>query len=62
MIAISHRGDPVGYCENTLPAFASSVRLGVERIPTFRQVLDAGALDRSLFVTGNVKALRTVLE
>jgi glycerophosphoryl diester phosphodiesterase len=130
-IAIAHRGDPVGYRENTLPAFASAVRLGAdmveidlrrtrdgeivvlhdqslerlwgldqsvgavdladvqrlgsgeERIPTLRQllasvavplmvdftrrevvdeglraVLDADALDRSLFVTGNVEALR----
>jgi glycerophosphoryl diester phosphodiesterase len=130
-IAIAHRGDPVGYRENTLAAFASAVALGAdmveidlrrtgdgeivvlhdqtlerlwgvdksvsdldlagvqrlgegaERIPSLRQVLaeitvplmvdftrrevveeglravqDAAALDRSLFVTGNVEALR----
>ena len=132
VIAIAHRGDPVGERENTVPAFAAGVRLlgadmieldlrrtkdgeivvlhdqtlerlwGLDRsvgdlnlaevesigeddlrIPTFRAVLaavelplmvdftrrevvegalgavlDAGALDRCLFVTGNVEALR----
>ncbi|HEY1652311.1 MAG TPA: glycerophosphodiester phosphodiesterase [Acidimicrobiales bacterium] len=135
MIAIAHRGDPVGHRENTLPAFAAAVALGADmleldlrrtrdgaivvlhdqsllrlwerdvsvgdldlaevarlgegdvRIPTLRQVLEAvleagplelmvdftrrevvagaldqvlsaGALDRCLFVTGNVEALR----
>jgi glycerophosphoryl diester phosphodiesterase len=133
VIAIAHRGDPVGHRENTLPAFAAAVAQGAdmveldlrrtgdgaivvlhdqsllrlwevdasvgdlslaevarlghreERIPTLRQVLDAvppevelmvdftrrevvagaldqalsaDALDRCLFVTGNVEALR----
>jgi glycerophosphoryl diester phosphodiesterase len=133
LIAIAHRGDPIGERENTLPAFAAALaqgadmleldlrrtrdgaivvlhdqsllrlweldasvgdldlsevaRLGVGdvRIPTLRQVLDAvppdvelmvdftrrevvagaldqalsaGDLDRCLFVTGNVEALR----
>ena len=131
MIAIAHRGDPVGHRENTLPAFAAAVAQGADmleldlrrtrdgaivvlhdqsllrlwgrdasvgevdlaevvglgegdvRIPTLRQVLDAtttdlmvdftrrevvvgaldqvlaaDALDRCLFVTGNVEALR----
>jgi glycerophosphoryl diester phosphodiesterase len=134
-MAIAHRGDPVGFRENTLASFASAVELGADmveidlrrtrdgeivvlhdptlerlwdvtaaagelnlaevqaigegaidgdrRIPTFRQVLDhisvplmvdftkrevvagalrevqeAGAMERSLFVTGNVEALR----
>jgi glycerophosphoryl diester phosphodiesterase len=126
-IAIAHRGDPVGFRENTLEACASAVHLGADMveidlrrtndgeivvlhdqsllrlwgvdknvgdldlpelksigsIPTYRQVLeavavplmvdftrrevveealrvtmDAGALDRALFVTGNVEALR----
>jgi glycerophosphoryl diester phosphodiesterase len=133
VVAIAHRGDPVGARENTLPAFASAVALGADmveldlrrtrdgeivvlhdqslrrlwgvdasvgdldwaevaalrgggagvRIPLLREVLeavglplmvdftrrevvegalatvlDAGALERSLFVTGNVPALR----
>jgi glycerophosphoryl diester phosphodiesterase len=131
IVAVAHRGDPVGERENTLTAFASAVALGADwveidlrrtrdgeivvlhdqtlerlwgveasvgdldwaevsrigegalRIPLFRQVLrtvdvplmvdftrrevvpgglDAvlaeGALERSLFVTGNVPALR----
>jgi glycerophosphoryl diester phosphodiesterase len=133
VVAIAHRGDPVGHRENTLPAFAAALALGADmleldlrrtrdgaivvlhdqsllrlweldasvgdldldavarlgagdvRIPTLRQVLDAvppdvelmvdftrrevvpgaldqtlsaGALDRCLFVTGNVEALR----
>ncbi len=131
VIAIAHRGDPVGERENTVPAFAAACALGADmieldlrrtkdgeivvlhdqtlerlwgldrsvgdlnlaevesigeddlRIPTFRAVLaavelplmvdftrrevvegalgavlDAGALDRCLFVTGNVEALR----
>lgn len=133
MVAIAHRGDPLGHRENTLPAFAAAVALGADmleldlrrtkdgmivvlhdqsllrlwgldvsvgdldasevallgegevRIPTLRQVLDAvpasvelmvdftrrevvagaldqvlsaGDLERCLFVTGNVAALR----
>lgn len=133
VVAIAHRGDPVGHRENTLPAFAAALAQGADmleidlrrtrdgtivvlhdqsllrlwgtdasvgdvdlaevarlgagdvRIPTLRQVLDAvppevglmvdftrrevvaGALDqvlsadaleRCLFVTGNVEALR----
>ena len=131
MIAIAHRGEPVGHRENTLPAFAAAVAAGADmveidlrrtrdgavvvlhdqtlerlwgldasvgdldladvgalgvgdvRIPTLSAVLHtvalplmvdftrrevvppaleavraAGALDRSLFVTGNVEALR----
>ncbi len=131
VIAIAHRGDPVGHRENTLPSFAAAVAQGADmleldlrrtrdgaivvlhdqslqrlwgrdasvgdldlsevgrlgegdvRIPTLRQVLDAtaveimvdftrrevvagaldqvmaaDALDRCLFVTGNVEALR----
>jgi glycerophosphoryl diester phosphodiesterase len=133
VLAIAHRGDPVGHRENTLLAFAAALALGADmleldlrrtadgaivvlhdqsllrlweldasvgdldlaevarlgegdvRIPTLRQVLDAvppevelmvdftrrevvagaldqtlsaGALDRCLFVTGNVEALR----
>ena len=133
VLAIAHRGDPVGHRENTLPAFAAAVAHGADmveldlrrtrdgaivvlhdqsllrlwgldvsvgdldlsavtrlgdgdvRIPTLRQVIDAvppgldlmvdftrrevvagaldqalaaGALDRCLFVTGNVEALR----
>jgi glycerophosphoryl diester phosphodiesterase len=133
IVAIAHRGDPVGHRENTLPAFTAAVAQGADmleldlrrtrdgaivvlhdqsllrlweldasvgdldvaevarlgegdvRIPTLRQVLDAvppeielmvdftrrevvagaleqamsaGALDRCLFVTGNVEALR----
>jgi glycerophosphoryl diester phosphodiesterase len=133
VLAIAHRGDPVGHRENTLPAFAAAVEQGADmleldlrrtrdgaivvlhdqsllrlwgldasvgdldlaavarlgegevRVPTLRQVLDAvppsvelmvdftrrevvagaldqvmsaGALDRCLFVTGNVDALR----
>ena len=133
VVAIAHRGDPLGHRENTLPAFAAAVALGADmleldlrrtrdgaivvlhdqslvrlweldasvgdlglsevarlgdgdvRIPTLCQVLDAvpedmdlmvdftrrevvagaldevlsaGALDRCLFVTGNVEALR----
>jgi glycerophosphoryl diester phosphodiesterase len=133
VLAIAHRGDPVGHRENTLPAFAAAVALGADmleldlrrtrdgaivvlhdqsllrlwgldasvgdldrtevarlgegdvRIPTLRDVLDAVppevelmvdftrrevvagaldqvlsavALDRCLFVTGNVEALR----
>jgi glycerophosphoryl diester phosphodiesterase len=133
VIAIAHRGDPIGHRENTLPAFAAARVLGADmleldlrrtrdrtivvlhdqsllrlweldasvgdldvsevarlgegetRIPTLRQLLDAvppnvelmvdftrrevvagalddvssaGALDRCLFVTGNVEALR----
>jgi glycerophosphoryl diester phosphodiesterase len=131
VVAIAHRGEPVGNPENTLPAFAAAVALGADmveldlrrtrdgaivvlhdqtlerlwgvdasvgdldlsevaalgeglvRIPTLRQVLErmpvplmvdftrrevvpggleavlaAGALERSLFVTGNVEALR----
>lgn len=133
VIAIAHRGDPVGHRENTLPAFAAALAQGADmleldlrrtrdgtivvlhdqsllrlwgfdasvgdldlsevarlgerdvRIPTLRQVLDtvppevelmvdftrrevvagaleqtvaADALDRCLFVTGNVEALR----
>ena len=133
VIAIAHRGDPIGHRENTLPAFAAAVAQGADmleldlrrtrdgaivvlhdqsllrlweldasvgdldlaevarlgegdvRIPTLRQVLDAvppevelmvdftrrevvagaldqalaaDALDRCLFVTGNVEALR----
>ena len=131
VIAIAHRGEPVGHRENTLPAFAAAEALGADmveidlrrtgdgeivvlhdqtlerlwgvaasvgelglaevaalgdgdvRIPTLRAVLDAvtlplmvdftrrevvpggleavlaaGALERSLFVTGNVEALR----
>jgi glycerophosphoryl diester phosphodiesterase len=131
VVAIAHRGEPVGNRENTLPAFAAAVALGADmveldlrrtrdgaivvlhdqtlerlwgvdasvgdldlsevaaagkgqvRIPTLRQVLErvpvplrvdftrrevvpggleavlaAGALARSLFVTGNVEALR----
>ncbi len=133
VVAIAHRGDPIGHRENTLPAFAAALALGADmleldlrrtrdgaivvlhdqsllrlwgldasvgdldlsevarlgagevRIPTLRQVLDAvppevelmvdftrrevvagaldqaaaaGALDRCLFVTGNVEALR----
>lgn len=129
--AIAHRGDPAGYRENTLPAFAAAAGLGADmveldlrrtqdghivtlhdqtlerlwgldtsvgeleladvqalgerevRIPTFAQVLAAvplplmvdftrrevvhealgdvvraGALNRSLFVSGNVEGLR----
>lgn len=133
VIAIAHRGDPIGHRENTLPAFAAALAQGADmleldlrrtrdgaivvlhdqsllrlweldasvgdldlaevtrlgegdvRIPTLRQVLDtvppevelmvdftrrevvagaldqalsADALDRCLFVTGNVEALR----
>jgi glycerophosphoryl diester phosphodiesterase len=131
VVAIAHRGEPVGNRENTLPAFAAAVALGADmveldlrrtrdgeivvlhdqtlerlwevdasvgdldlsevaaagegqvRIPTLREVLErvpvplmvdftrrevvpggleavlaAGALGRSLFVTGNVDALR----
>ncbi len=133
VVAIAHRGDPVGHRENTLPAFAAAVAQGADmleldlrrtrdgaivvlhdqsllrlwgldasvgdldlseverlgegdvRIPTLRAVLDAHAasvdlmvdftrrevvagalhqamaadvLDRCLFVTGNVEALR----
>jgi glycerophosphoryl diester phosphodiesterase len=131
VVAIAHRGEPIGHRENTLPAFAAAVALGADmveidlrrtrdgeivvlhdqtlerlwglgasvgdldlsevaalgegdvRIPTLAAVLDAvslplmvdftrrevvpgaleavrvaGALDRSLFVTGNVEALR----
>ena len=131
MLAIAHRGEPVGHRENTLPAFAAAVAEGADmveidlrrtrdgaivvlhdqtldrlwglhasvgdldladvvglgegdvRIPTLAAVLDAvelpmmvdftrrevvpggleavraaGALGRSLFVTGNVAALR----
>ena len=131
VIAIAHRGEPVGHRENTLPAFAAAVALGADmveidlrrtrdgaivvlhdqtlerlwgleasvgdvdlaavaalgegdvRIPTLTDVLGAvpvplmvdftrrevvagglqavraaGALDRCLFVTGNVAALR----
>jgi glycerophosphoryl diester phosphodiesterase len=131
VVAIAHRGEPIGHRENTLPAFAAAVALGADmveidlrrtrdgeivvlhdqtlerlwgvaasvgdldltevaalgegdvRIPTLSAVLDAvplplmvdftrrevvpggleavraaGALDRSLFVTGNVEALR----
>ena len=131
VVAIAHRGEPVGHRENTLPAFAASVALGADmveidlrrtrdgaivvlhdqtlerlwgleasvgdvdlaavtalgdgdvRIPTLADVLGAvplplmvdftrrevvagglhavraaGALDRCLFVTGNVAALR----
>jgi glycerophosphoryl diester phosphodiesterase len=131
VVAIAHRGEPVGHRENTLPAFAAAVALGanmveidlrrtrdgaivvlhdqtlerlwgleasvgdvdladvaalgdgVVRIPTLAEVLGAvplplmvdftrrdvvagglqavragGALERCLFVTGNVEALR----
>jgi glycerophosphoryl diester phosphodiesterase len=133
VVAIAHRGDPVGHRENTLPAFAAAVAQGADmleldlrrtrdgaivvlhdqsllrlweldasvgdldlsevarlghgdvRIPTLGEVFDAvppeiglmvdftrrevvagaldqtlsaGALDRCLFVTGNVEALR----
>ncbi|HXA74250.1 MAG TPA: glycerophosphodiester phosphodiesterase [Acidimicrobiales bacterium] len=133
ILAIAHRGDPMGHRENTLPAFAAAVAQGADmleldlrrtrdgaivvlhdqsllrlweldasvgdldlsevtrlgagdvRIPTLRQVFDAvppdvelmvdftrrevvagaldqalsaDALDRCLFVTGNVEALR----
>jgi glycerophosphoryl diester phosphodiesterase len=133
VVAIAHRGDPVGHRENTLPAFAAALAQGADmleldlrrtrdgsivvlhdqsllrlweldasvgdldlsevarlghgdvRIPTLREVFDAvppeielmvdftrrevvagaldqtlsaGALDRCLFVTGNVEALR----
>ncbi|HEX4163761.1 MAG TPA: glycerophosphodiester phosphodiesterase [Acidimicrobiales bacterium] len=133
VVAIAHRGDPVGHRENTLPAFAAALAQGADmleldlrrtrdgsivvlhdqsllrlweldasvgdldlsevarlghgdvRIPTLREVIDAvppeielmvdftrrevvagaldqtlsaGALDRCLFVTGNVEALR----
>jgi glycerophosphoryl diester phosphodiesterase len=131
VIAIAHRGDPVGHRENTLPAFAAALAQGADmieldlrrtrdgaivvlhdqsllrlwereasvgdldlsevaglgtagvRIPTLREVLEqvdadlmvdftrrevvagalhqvmtAGALERCLFVTGNVAALR----
>jgi glycerophosphoryl diester phosphodiesterase len=133
VVAIAHRGDPIGHRENTLPAFAAALAQGADmleldlrrtrdgaivvlhdqsllrlwerdasvgdldlcevlrlgegdvRIPTLRQVLDAvppelelmvdftrrevvagaldqalsaDALDRCLFVTGNVEALR----
>jgi glycerophosphoryl diester phosphodiesterase len=133
VVAIAHRGDPVGHRENTLPAFAAALAQGADmleldlrrtrdgaivvlhdqsllrlweldasvgdldlaevarlgegevRIPTLREVLAAvppevglmvdftrrevvagafdeasaaGALDRCLFVTGNVEALR----
>ncbi len=133
VIAIAHRGDPIGHRENTLPAFAAALAQGADMleldlrrtrdgaivvlhdqsllrlweldasvgdldlaevarlgdgdvcIPTLRQVLDtvppevelmidftrrevvagaldqalsADALDRRLFVTGNVEALR----
>ena len=133
VLAIAHRGDPLGHRENTLPAFAAAVAQGADmleldlrrtrdgaivvlhdqsllrlweldasvgdldlsevtrlgagdvRIPTLRQVFDAvppdvelmvdftrrevvagaldqalpaDALDRCLFVTGNVEALR----
>jgi glycerophosphoryl diester phosphodiesterase len=133
VLAIAHRGDPIGHRENTLPAFAAAVAQGADmleldlrrtrdgaivvlhdqsllrlweldasvgdldlsavtrlgagdvRIPTLRQVFDAvppdvelmvdftrrevvagaldqalpaDALDRCLFVTGNVEALR----
>jgi glycerophosphoryl diester phosphodiesterase len=131
VIAIAHRGEPLGDRENTLPAFAAAVALGADmveldlrrtkddeivvlhdqmldrlwgvnrsvgdldlvevqgigegdlRIPTLREVLtavqlplmvdftrrevvdgaleavlEAGAVERSLFVTGNVEALR----
>jgi glycerophosphoryl diester phosphodiesterase len=131
VVAIAHRGEPVGHRENTLPAFAAAVALGADmveidlrrtrdgaivvlhdqtlerlwglevsvgdvdladvaalgdgavRIPTLAEVLGAvplplmvdftrrevvagglravqaaGALERCLFVTGNVEALR----
>jgi glycerophosphoryl diester phosphodiesterase len=131
VVAIAHRGEPVGHRENTLPAFAAAVALGADmveidlrrtrdgaivvlhdqtlerlwglgasvgdvdladvaalgdgavRIPTLGEVLQAvplplmvdftrrevvagglqavqaaGALERCLFVTGNVEALR----
>jgi len=131
VVAIAHRGEPIGHRENTLPAFTAAVALGADmveldlrrtrdgeivvlhdqtlerlwgvgasvgdldradvaalgegdvRIPSLSAVLDAvalplmvdftrrevvpgaleavraaGALDRSLFVTGNVEALR----
>jgi glycerophosphoryl diester phosphodiesterase len=131
VVAIAHRGEPVGHRENTLPAFAAAADAGADmveidlrrtrdgaivvlhdqtlerlwgldasvgdldlaevvalgegdvRIPTLPAVLDAvalplmvdftrrevvpggleavreaGALDRALFVTGNVEALR----
>ena len=131
MLAIAHRGEPVGHRENTLPAFAAASAAGADmveidlrrtrdgaivvlhdqtlqrlwgldasvgdldlaqvtalgegavRIPTLAAVLDAvalplmvdftrrevvhgglgaveaaGAIDRALFVTGNVEALR----
>jgi glycerophosphoryl diester phosphodiesterase len=133
VLAVAHRGDPIGHRENTLPAFAAAVAQGADmveldlrrtrdgaivalhdqsllrlwdldvsvgeldlptvtrlgqgdvRIPTLRQVIDAvplamdlmvdftrrevvagaldqalaaDALDRCLFVTGNVEALR----
>jgi glycerophosphoryl diester phosphodiesterase len=133
VVAIAHRGEPVGHRENTLPAFAAAMDLGADmveidlrrtrdgsivvlhdptlerlwgleasvgdvdlaevaalgegdvRIPTLSQVLDAvplplmvdftrrdvvagafqavraaGALERCLFVTGNVAALQQV--
>jgi glycerophosphoryl diester phosphodiesterase len=131
VVAIAHRGEPVGHWENTLPAFAAAVELGADmveidlrrtrdgsivvlhdptlerlwgleasvgdvdlaevaalgegdvHVPTLTEVLDtvplplmvdftrrevvagalkavraAGALDRCLFVTGNVAALQ----
>jgi glycerophosphoryl diester phosphodiesterase len=133
VVAIAHRGDPIGHRENTLPAFAAALAQGADmleldlrrtrdgaivvlhdqsllrlwgldasvgdldlsavarlgdgdvRIPTLREVFDAvdpdvelmvdftrrevvagaldeataaGALDRCLFVTGNVEALQ----
>jgi glycerophosphoryl diester phosphodiesterase len=133
VLAVAHRGDPIGHRENTLPAFAAAVAQGADmleldlrrtrdgaivvlhdqsllrlweadvsvgeldlaevarlgegdvRVPTLRQVFDAvppemelmvdftrrevvagaldqalstGMLDRCLFVTGNVEALR----
>ena len=135
VVAIAHRGDPIGHRENTLPAFAAALAQGADmleldlrrtrdgaivvlhdqsllrlwgldasvgdldlaevarlgerdvRIPTLRQVLEAvppevelmvdftrrevvagafdqavfaDALDRCLFVTGNVEALRVL--
>jgi len=135
VVAIAHRGDPIGHRENTLPAFAAALAQGADmleldlrrtrdgaivvlhdqsllrlwgldasvgdldfaevarlgerdvRVPTLRQVLEAvppevelmvdftrrevvggafdqavfaDALDRCLFVTGNVEALRVL--
>jgi glycerophosphoryl diester phosphodiesterase len=32
VVAIAHRGEPVGHRENTLPAFAAAVALGADMV------------------------------